>query len=108
MDRSISGDGREPEITGQAVLKDSWSGQRESCELRENDQSRHPVQKKIHNYRLTDTQQQAMADIGRFRTLSIADLVRYRYQDDNTKMRQDCRQLLSQRLIQTRSVWVGK
>ena len=49
-----------------------------------------------------------MAEIGRFRTLSMEDLARERYQGSTAKMRGDVRQLSSQGLVQTRSLWLGK
>ena len=49
-----------------------------------------------------------MADIGRFRTVSTEDLARERYSGDAAKMRQDIRHLSSQKLVRTRSVWLGK
>jgi hypothetical protein len=49
-----------------------------------------------------------MAEIGRFRTLSINDLEQYRYQSDAARTRQECRPLLAQGLIQTRSLWLGR
>jgi hypothetical protein len=107
MDRNISSDGREPEITSQELPKSSRLPQQETRNGLENELSRPALEKPLNDYRLTDTQHQAMCEIGRFRTLSITDLAHYRYQDDKPKMRQDCRQLLSQHLIQTRSLWVG-
>ena len=49
-----------------------------------------------------------MAELGRFRTLSVEDLARERYGGDSAKMRQDLRHLSSQKLLQTRSVWLAK
>ncbi len=108
MDRNIGDDGREPEITGKEVRGNDRSRHREPCERPEIQRQRPAVEKPEREYRLSDTERLTMAEIGRFRTLSIQDLARYRYQGDTAKMRHDCRHLFSQRLIQTRSLWLGR
>ena len=48
-----------------------------------------------------------MRDIGRFRTVSIADLIRHRYQGKTALLQQDLRSLQSQGLVQIRTLWTG-
>lgn len=59
-------------------------------------------------HQLTDSERQSLADIGRFRTVSTGDLTQQRFGGNASKMQQDVRHLASQRLVQTRSVWLGK
>lgn len=108
MDRSIESDGREPEMTGQGVRENTRSGQPEPRERPDRERQRPAIERPAPEYRLNDTQRHAMAEIGRFRTLSIEDLARHRYNGDTAKMRQDIRPLFSQGLVKTRSLWVGK
>jgi hypothetical protein len=108
MDRNIVGDEREPEITGHEVPEGRRSQQKELREERDTHQGRPKVEWREREYHLSDTQLQTMAEIGRFRTLSIRDLAHYRYQGNLANMRRDCRQLLSQGLTQTKSLWLGR
>src|SRR5205807_8268392 len=108
MDRSIPNDRREPEITGQEVRANSPSRQQEPRARSDSERPRPAVERPAREYRLSDSERRTMAEIGRFRTLSMEDLARERYQGSTAKMRQDVRQLSSQRLIQTRSLWLGK
>ena len=108
MDRNILGDEREPEITGHEVPGDSRSRQQQLREERDTHRGRPKVEWPEREYHLSDTQLQTMAEIGRFRTLSIEDLAHYRYQGNIANMRRDCRQLLSQGLTQTKSLWLGR
>lgn len=108
MDRDIPDDGREPEIASRDARENSSSHQRGSRERPDNDRSRPGSERPERQYHLSDTERQTMADVGRFRTVSTEDLARERYNGDTAKMRQDVRQLSSQRLVQTRSVWLGK
>jgi hypothetical protein len=57
---------------------------------------------------LTNSQRDTIAEIGRFRTLSISDLTEYRYANDAAEMQHDIRRLSSQKLVRTRSIWLGK
>ena len=108
MDRNISSDEREPEITGHEVPGDSRSRQEQLREVRDARRERPKVEWPEREYHLSDTQLQTMAEIGRFRTLSIEDLAHYRYQGNSADMRRDCRQLLSLGLTQTKSLWLGR
>jgi len=108
MDRSIANDGREPEITGQEVREGSSSRHQEPRERSDNERARPALQRPPREYRLSDSERRTMAEIGRFRTLAMEDLARERYQGSTAKMRQDVRQLSSQGLVQTRSLWLGK
>ena len=60
-----------------------------------------------HMYRTSPAERETMRDIGRFRTVTLADLAHYRYQGDAQLMRKDLRSLRAQGLIQTRTVWAG-
>jgi len=108
MDRSIASDGREPEITGQEVRANSPSRQQEPRATRDGERPRPAVERPPREYRLSDTECRTMAEIGRFRTLSMEDLAQERYHGSTAKMRQDVRQLSSQGLVRTRSLWLGK
>src|SRR5712691_13096756 len=101
MDRSIANDGREPEITGHEVRDGSSSRQQEPRARPEGERTRQDVERPSREYRLSDSERETMAEIGRFRTLSREDLARERYKGDTTKMCQDVRRLSSQRLVQT-------
>src|SRR5437879_5434612 len=70
--------------------------------------SRTSPDKPHREYQLSDSERQSLADIGRFRTISTKDLSQQRYGGNAAKMQQDIRHLSSQRLVQTRSVWLGK
>src|SRR6266849_2908541 len=107
MDRSIANDPREPEITGQDVGANRPYRQQDPRARSDDERARPVLQRPPREYRLSDSERRTMAEIGRFRTLSMEDLAQERYQGSTAKMRQDVRQLSSQRLIQTRSLWLG-
>jgi hypothetical protein len=107
MDREID-DGRESEIMGPQVRQSSRLRNSESRDRRENEARIPAFEKPTRQYRLSDTERQALGEIGRFRTLAIEDLARYRYRGDSTHMRHDGRRLISQGLVQTRSIWMGR
>jgi hypothetical protein len=108
MDRDIPNDGREPEIASKDERENRSSRQQEPRDRPGNDRPRPAAERPQREYPLSDTERQTMADVGRFRTVSTKDLARERYNGDTAKMRQDVRQLSSERLVQTRSVWLGK
>jgi hypothetical protein len=108
MDRSILGDEREPEIKGHEVPGDTRSRHQQLREEHDTHRGRPKVEWPEREYHLNDSQLQTIAEIGRFRTLSIKDLAHYRYQGNIATMRRDCRQLLSQGLTQTKSLWLGR
>lgn len=58
-------------------------------------------------YRLSPAELESMRDIGRFRTVEIADLARHRYDGKDAAMHEDLRSLRAQGLVQLRSVWSG-
>jgi len=60
-----------------------------------------------HSYLLSPAERETMREIGRFRTVAVGDLSRYRYSGKSQVMRQDLRSLCAQGLIQLRSVWSG-
>jgi hypothetical protein len=60
-----------------------------------------------HVYRTSPAERETMHDIGRFRTVTLADLAHYQYQGNAALMRQDLGSLRAQGLIQTRTVWSG-
>lgn len=107
MDRDIGSDAREPESRGQD-LRANGQPRREEPEKPNNQTHGRAIERPTREYRLSDRQCEAMTEIGRFRTLLVKDLEQYLSQGDSTKMRQECRALLAQRLIQTRSLWLGR
>jgi hypothetical protein len=108
MDRSIGGDAREPEATGQDVRERIASCQQEPPERPNSERPKPLGERPFEEYRLSDTERRTMAEIGRFRTVSVKDLARERYNEDTAKMRQDIRHLRSHKLLQTRSLWRAK
>ena len=59
------------------------------------------------DYRLRETEVDALQDIGRFRVVDEADLGRFGYADDSTRMREDIRSLRDQGLVARRRVAIG-
>jgi hypothetical protein len=49
-----------------------------------------------------------MTEIGKFRTINLEDLAKYRYLGMDSRMRREIDNLASQGLVQTKSVWTGK
>jgi hypothetical protein len=108
MDRSIEPDEREPDPTAGLVpdpRRDRTKEQREKPSL---ERERPPVDRTRRDLDLTESQRETLGEIGRFRTVSMKDLAQFRYNDDQAKMRQDILRLSSQKLVQTRSFWLGK
>jgi hypothetical protein len=64
---------------------------------------RHNTQER--SYALRNSEIRAMSDIGKFRTVDLKDLVRFVYQDDETRMTQDIRSLRSQGLIEEKTIY---
>lgn len=58
-------------------------------------------------YRLRETEIHTLQEIGRFRVVDEADLQRFGYADDSTRMREDVRSLREQELIDRRRIAVG-
>ncbi len=58
-------------------------------------------------YRLRETEVDALHDIGRFRVIDEVDLQRFGYADDSTRMREDMRSLRDQGLVERRRFAVG-
>jgi hypothetical protein len=58
-------------------------------------------------YRLSESDLDTMRDIGRFRTVALEDLARYRYVKREKVFKDALRALLSQGLVQTRAAWAG-
>jgi DNA-binding PadR family transcriptional regulator len=56
-------------------------------------------------YSLRSSEIRGMSDIGKFRTVDTADLMRFAYQDDEARMNQDIHSLRSQRLIEERRIY---
>ena len=108
MDRDIPDVERSSETGREDTRSGRGSRPEDPRETTSSARSRTSPEKPQREYRLSDSERQSMADIGRFRTVSTKDLARERYNGDSTKMQQDVRHLSSQKLIQTRSVWLGK
>lgn len=64
-----------------------------------------PVRKRTH--RLSGVEYETLRDVGRFRTLSEDDVLRFRYQGNGGEMRNDYLNLKSQRLIERKTLSVG-
>ena len=105
MDRDIISDIRDPEIRPHDLPED---GRLRDGQGRERLDERRQRSAPFREYALSESQVGTMAEIGRFRTLANNDLEHFRYQNDPTRMCQDCRPLLNGHLIQTRSVWRGR
>jgi hypothetical protein len=58
-------------------------------------------------YRLSASDLDTLGDIGRFRTVALQDLTRFRYSNRTKASKDAIRALQSQGLVQTRSVWRG-
>ncbi len=105
MDRDLPSDAMNPEIHPQDPREDGHSPLEQRRERPDEMPWRPDVRRE---YSLSESQLQTLSEIGRFRTLANNDLERYRYQNDTARMRQECRALLSQHLIQTRPLWCGR
>src|SRR5690349_2984532 len=66
-----------------------------------------PIQERGYRYEISPDQLQTLRDIGRFRTVALADLVQYRYAARADSFRADLRALTDQGLLQKRIGWVG-
>ena len=60
---------------------------------------------RTYAYVLSEAEIKTMWEIGRFRTIPVEDLTRYRYQGNKDQTQQDLQSLQSQGLVQRRSVW---
>jgi hypothetical protein len=108
MDRDIPGGERSVE-EGRGESSDRHHSLPE--DRRENaipSRSRTSPDKPYREYWLSDSERQSLGDIGRFRTISTRDLSEHRYGGNAAKMEQDISHLSSQRLVQTRTVWLGR
>jgi len=56
-------------------------------------------------YSLRNSEMEAMADIGRFRTVDVQDLARFGYRGDQAHMRQDLENLRAQGLVEEKTVF---
>ena len=59
-------------------------------------------------YRISSAEREMMTEIGKFRTIAVADLARHRYPNEPGKLRQDLLNLKGQKLIRQRRVMAGK
>jgi len=108
MDRDILEAGRSPETGREETRGGRGSRPEDPRPTTSSARSRPSQEIPQREYRLSDSARQSMADIGRFRTVSSEELARQRYNGDAGKMQQDIRHLSSQKLVRTRSVWLGK
>ena len=60
------------------------------------------------SYRISPAEREMMTEIGKFRTIAVADLARHRYPNEAGKLRQDVLNLKGQKLIRPRRVMAGK
>jgi hypothetical protein len=75
-------------------------------ELPERD-ARDSVSLRGAEYRLRESEVDTLQDIGRFRVADEADLQRFGYTDNSTRMREDIRSLRDQGLVERRRIGVG-
>jgi hypothetical protein len=66
-----------------------------------------PIRERGYLYQISLAELEVIHDIGRFRTIDMKDLARYRYRGNSEEMRQDLRSLKDQGLIEQRTVWFG-
>ena len=66
-----------------------------------------PIEVRGYLYQISPADFELMRDIGRFRTIDVLDLARYRYGGNYDEMRRDLASLRDQGLIQWRAVWLG-
>jgi hypothetical protein len=59
-------------------------------------------------YRTSEDERRVLQDVGRFRTISVADLKDLRYAGNDATMRQDVRSLTAQGLLSQQQVWTGR
>jgi hypothetical protein len=57
--------------------------------------------------RISPAERDTLAEIGRFRTVALDDLARYKYGGHRAEMMQDLRSLRAQGLLQRRTIWTG-
>src|SRR5713226_8721705 len=60
------------------------------------------------SYRINSAERETMTEIGKFRTIAMADLARHRYPKEPGKLQQDLLNLKAQKLIRQRRVMAGK
>lgn len=76
-------------------------------EDRELSRDRELIAGRTYAYRVSPAEMETLAQIGRFRTVAVDDLARFRYRGHNTEMREDLDFLASQGLVQKRTAWTG-
>jgi hypothetical protein len=60
------------------------------------------------SYRISSAERELMTEVGKFRTIAVADLARHRYPNQPGQLRQDLLNLKAQKLIRQRRVMAGK
>ena len=60
------------------------------------------------SYRISSAEREMMTEIGKFRTIAVADLARQRYPKEPGKLRQDLLNLKAQKLVRQRRLMAGK
>jgi hypothetical protein len=108
MDRSIGSDQREPDRSPSRTPDQHADLAKEQRERPILERERPAVSRPLRELGPTESQRETLAEIGRFRTLSMKDLTQFRYNDDAEKMQRDILRLSSLKLVQTRSLWLGK
>jgi len=66
-----------------------------------------PIQERGYMYQISPAELEVMKDIGRFRTIDIGDLARFKYQGDMDEMGRDLASLKDQGLIERRTLRLG-
>jgi len=60
------------------------------------------------SYRISSAEREIMTEVGKFRTIAVADLARYRYVKEPRRLRQDLLNLKAQKLVRQRRVMASK
>ncbi len=80
---------------------------RERCETPQPSREHGLVRVRGSLYRVSAAELETMRDIGRFRTVALEDLARFRYQGVARLVREDLRAMAAQGLVQTRNLANG-
>src|ERR1051326_3709442 len=76
-------------------------------EERELSRERELISDRTYAHRVSPAELETMDQIGRFRTVAVEDLGRFRYRGQQAEMREDLDSLAAQGLVQERTAWAG-
>jgi hypothetical protein len=69
---------------------------------------RNTVEWRGYRYQLSPADIETLQEVGRFRTVALPDLARYRYRGHAADMREDLASLREQGLLQSRTIWTHR